>query len=34
MTNMRWLRNYQDMSEIVIDSNKTREYFENLTFID
>ena len=30
MTNMRWLRNYQDMSETVIDNNKTREYFENL----
>lgn len=30
MTNMKWLRDYQAMSEIVIDSNKTREYFENL----
>lgn len=30
MRNMRRLRSYQDMSEILIDSKEVREYFENL----
>lgn len=30
MRNMRRLRGYKDMSEIVIDSKEIREYFENL----